>query len=339
MKKWSGGLMIVALAMVLVFRYSLIGTKPPPTSPTQNHDSAYGFFNNHPPKNPYEESDLPILPEIRVKPVKRPHFVNHEGLNELYVLQNISVGDSSPLLVWAQLRSVLARSDALPETAQGIKEASVAWKELVSIIEEKASQLSNIDKSEDKNCPFSVNKLEKTALGDEMVLELPCGLVEDSSISLVGIPDGPHRSFQIQLLGEPNAPIILHYNFKTHGLRSLDGAKRKNTLDLVLGKVLSFVGNELFLLSGVQAELDKIKNELEYMQSLIIDTKGKRGLSDLEKTVVRKFKEKADDIVDFIEEYTYFSNKNRNSNEFYTSIICFPNALIRKHQLATKFQE
>ncbi|KAF4371396.1 hypothetical protein G4B88_003866 [Cannabis sativa] len=311
MKKWSGGLMIVALAMVLVFRYSLIGTKPPPTSPTQNHDSAYGFFNNHPPKNPYEESDLPILPEIRVKPVKRPHFVNHEGLNELYVLQNISVGDSSPLLVWAQLRSVLARSDALPETAQGIKEASVAWKELVSIIEEKASQLSNIDKSEDKNCPFSVNKLEKTALGDEMVLELPCGLVEDSSISL----------------------------FKTHGLRSLDGAKRKNTLDLVLGKVLSFVGNELFLLSGVEAELEKIKNELEYMQSLIIDTKGKRGLSDLEKTVVRKFKEKADDIVDFIEEYTYFSNKNRNSNEFYTSIICFPNALIRKHQLATKFQE
>ncbi|KAM6544934.1 hypothetical protein CsatB_025670 [Cannabis sativa] len=226
MKKWSGGLMIVALAMVLVFRYSLIRTKPPPTSPTQNHDSAYGFFNNHPPKNPYEESDLPILPEIRVKPVippfKRPHFVNHEGLNELYVLQNISVGDSSPLLVWAQLRSVLARSDALPETAQGIKEASVAWKELVSIIEEKASQLSNIDKSEDKNCPFSVDKLEKTALGDEMVLELPCGLVEDSSISLVGIPDGPHRSFQIQLLGsqlagEPNAPIILHYNVSLAG--------------------------------------------------------------------------------------------------------------------------
>ncbi|KAF4361378.1 hypothetical protein F8388_012838 [Cannabis sativa] len=110
----------------------------------------------------------------------------------------------------------------------------------------------------------------------------------------------------------------------------------EQTLDLVLGKVLSFVGNELFLLSGVEAELEKIKNELEYMQSLIIDTKGKRGLSDLEKTVVRKFKEKADDIVDFIEEYTYFSNKNRNSNEFYTSIICFPNALIRKHQLATK---
>ena len=225
MKKWSGGLMIVGLAMILVFRYSLIGTKPPPGGPATKH-SAYSFFNNHPPNDSQEDSELPILPEIKVfkaiPPFKKPHFVNHEGLSELYGLQNLSAGDSKPLLVWVQMRSLLSRSDALPETAQGVKEASVAWKELVSTIDEKASQFINIDKPEDKNCPFSVDKLQNTTLGDEMVLELPCGLIEDSSMSLVGIPDGPQRSFQIQLLGsqlsgEHKAPIILHYNVSLPG--------------------------------------------------------------------------------------------------------------------------
>ncbi|PON93110.1 Glycosyl transferase [Trema orientale] len=225
MKKWSGGLMIVALAMILVFRYSLIGTKPPTGPPPKN--SAHSFFNNHPPDDYHiEDTELPILPEIKVKqatpPFKKPHLVNLEGLNELYGSRNISGGDSRPLLVWGYMRSILSRSDALPETAQGVKEASVAWQEFVSMINEKASRFSNIDKAEDENCPFSVDKLHTTALGDEMVLELPCGLVEDSSISLVGIPDGPDRNFQIQLLGsqlsgEARAPVILHYNVSLPG--------------------------------------------------------------------------------------------------------------------------
>ncbi|XP_024022945.1 hydroxyproline O-galactosyltransferase GALT3 [Morus notabilis] len=211
MKKWSGGMMIVALAAILVFSYSFIGTATKPQN--KKHNSAYDFFNNHPSPN---ISD--IKPKNPTELPNKPHLLNVEGLNQLYISRDISEGDSKPLLVWDHLRALLSRSDALPETAQGVKEASVAWKDLVS-------KFSNNDKkSEDeKNCPFSVDRLEAAALGDGMmVLELPCGLVEDSSISIVGIPDGPHRSFQIQLLGsqlseEPKASVVLNYNVSLPG--------------------------------------------------------------------------------------------------------------------------
>jgi len=52
---------------------------------------------------------------------------------------------------------------------------------------------------------------------DGRLLELPCGLIEDSSITLIGIPNGKNRSFQIVLEGagfshEKKDPVILHYN-------------------------------------------------------------------------------------------------------------------------------
>lgn len=203
--------MIVALAVILVISYSFIGTATKPQN--KKHKSAYDFFNNHPSPN---ISD--IKPKKPTELPNKPHLLHVEGINQLYISRDISEGDSKPLLVWDHLRALLSRSDALPETAQGVKEASVAWKDLVS-------KFSNNDKkSEDeKNCPFSVDRLEAAALGDGMmVLELPCGLVEDSSISIVGIPDGPHRSFQIQLLGsqlseEPKAPVVLNYNVSLPG--------------------------------------------------------------------------------------------------------------------------
>lgn len=207
--------MIVALAVILVFSYSLVGT--PPTKPQKkNHNPAYDFFNNHPLPNTSETK--PREPE---KPPKKPHLVNVEGLDQLYDLRNVSKGNSKPLLVWGQLRALLSRSDALPETAQGVKEACVAWKDLISEF-----VFSNNDKKpeDENNCPFSVDRLESAVASSDgnMALELPCGLVDDSSISLVGIPGGPYRSFQIQLLGsqlseEPKAPIVLHYNVSLPG--------------------------------------------------------------------------------------------------------------------------
>ncbi|KAL5541458.1 hypothetical protein UlMin_009168 [Ulmus minor] len=233
MKKWSGGMLIVALAMILVFRYSLIGTKPP------LKQSAYSFFNydpatdslikeresSRPPETKVTKKNTPLPSEIKVnrllKPSKKPHLVKVEGLDQLYGPHNISGIDLKALLVWPHLRPLLSRSDALPETAQGVKEASIAWKDLEFTIFEE-SKLSKSNKPENKSCPFSVDTLETMETGDGMVLELPCGLVEDSSVSLVGIPEGGFRRFQIQLLGsqlsgEPNAPIILHYNVSLPG--------------------------------------------------------------------------------------------------------------------------
>ncbi|GKV29525.1 hypothetical protein SLEP1_g38447 [Rubroshorea leprosula] len=220
MKKWSGGVLIVVLAIVLVMSYSLRETHP-------KRQTAYDFFRNHPAGGTLvKNNDSVATPKMEVKKVPRavtkPHLVNMEGLDDLYASRNIPEEESNALLLWPHMRLLLSRSDALPETLQGIKEAAIAWKELMDAIEEeRAVKSSNIDEPEE-NCPFSVSTLDKTLLSSGNILELPCGLVEDSSITVVGIPDGHHRSFEIELVGsnfsgESKPPIILQYNVSLPG--------------------------------------------------------------------------------------------------------------------------
>lgn len=224
MKKWSGGIVIIALVIGLIFSYSLLGTQP------QKKQSGYDFFRNHPPSDSHvkEKDSSPIRsPHLEVKKAtkssRKSHLINVKGLSDLYALNNISKEESKALLVWVQMQLPLSRSDALPETAQGIKEASIAWKNLLSTIEkDKAAKFSSIDKPEDTNCPYSVSTVDTTTLSTGTILGIPCGLVEDSSITVVGIPDEHNGSFQIQLLGsqllaEPKPPIILHYNVSLPG--------------------------------------------------------------------------------------------------------------------------
>lgn len=204
MKNWSGGMLILALALIMVLSYSFMGNQSTKLSEYSS--------NLHP-----KEEDSSKPSQLKLKhskhPPKMPHLVNVEGVGDLYNMD--IVNESKYLLVWAQMQWLLSRSDSLPETAQGVKEASRAWKDLLSTIEkEKASKFT-----EDKECPFCISTFNKTS-GSGSILELPCGLIEDSSITLVGIPNG---SFHIELIGgfqvaeEPKPPIILHYNVTLPG--------------------------------------------------------------------------------------------------------------------------
>lgn len=216
----------MALGMMLFLLYSLKGIQPQKQSAKQ---SAYGFFNNHPPNDSIEgSSNLPVNSsdvELRrvQKPTRRPHLVHVAGLDDLYDMKKLSEGEMNAVLAWTSLHSLLSRSDALPETAQGVKEASVAWKELLSTVEkDKASKISRIDSPANQNCPFSVTTLGKTVADSGLTLDLPCGLVVDSCITLIGIPNGQNISFQIDLAGqeveeEANPLIILHYNVSLPG--------------------------------------------------------------------------------------------------------------------------
>lgn len=111
-----------------------------------------------------------------------------------------------------------------------------------------------------------------------------------------------------------------------------------NSIGLLIGKITTVVENEVSLLREFHDELEEIKNELECMESFINDAKSKKGLSDVEKTLVKTVKEKAHNIVDIIDEYTYYTNKKVSWNIF-NKVIHFPETLIAKHQLATKLQE
>ncbi|KAH1096609.1 hypothetical protein J1N35_013530 [Gossypium stocksii] len=224
MKKWYGGVLILVLAIVMVFSYSLRETQRPRPKKKQ---SAYDFFHNHPPIDSHRKgNDSFKLPKVEAKKpslIQKPKLINVEGLDELYAPRNVSEQESNVLLLWPHLHLLLSRSDALPETGQGIKEAAIAWKELLALIEEeKTTKLSNNIRLKEKNCPFSVSSPDNALFSGGNILELPCGLVEDSSITLIGTPNGSYRSFEIDLVGsnfseEPKPPIVLHYNVSVAG--------------------------------------------------------------------------------------------------------------------------
>lgn len=213
--------MIVALATILVLRYSFVGTK----LTKHQKQSAYEFFHGHPPvDSPPVRTNIPAESSVRKvsKPLKRPSLVNYEGLDLLYGPKNVSADDYRSLLVWAQMRVLLSRLDALPETAKGIKEASVAWRDLYSEVNKEPSVIKMVDQEEDRNCPPFVSRFFGMNSSGGVVLEIPCGLIEDSSITLVGIPEGGHGSFQInfvgsKITGEIEPPIVLHYNVSLPG--------------------------------------------------------------------------------------------------------------------------
>ncbi|XP_076894226.1 hydroxyproline O-galactosyltransferase GALT3-like [Bidens hawaiensis] len=206
MKKWTGGVLIIGLTCILLLSYSFIQNKP-------QNQSAYQFFHPDPGSGkPVVEQKLQTS-----SPTTRPHLVNVDGLDSLFNLTHtLNNEDAKPLLAWGQMRTLLSRSDSLPETAQGIKEAAIAWKELKSKIDEtRASKFD--DTKVDRNCSFSVSAMNITTLvssNDSVILGIPCGPIEDSSITLIAIPDG---NFQIEFVGsksdgEAGPPVILQYN-------------------------------------------------------------------------------------------------------------------------------
>lgn len=224
MKKWLGGFFIIALAAVLGFSFLFVEKELQLQPQQKQKQSVYDFFRNQPTSHSHKENDG--IANVLDFPEKA-HLISVQGLDDLYTMGNISKQESSVMLVWAQMRSLLSRSDAFPETAQGVKEASIAWKDLLAAIQrEKTVVLDNssIETSVRKNmsCPFLVNMLNKSLSENGMILEFPCGLVMDSSITVIGVPGGPSGSFQIELIGsqlagETEPSVVLYYNVSFPG--------------------------------------------------------------------------------------------------------------------------
>ncbi|CAN4107097.1 unnamed protein product [Withania somnifera] len=222
-KKWAGCLLIIGFAVVLLIRYigveksySIVEKSDSSEGESPKKQSAYGFFNDHPdinesPKN-VELHDLKQVELVTFK--EKPHLIDVEGLNDLYGLNNFSREESKALLAWGQMRLLMSRSDGLNGTAQGVKEAAIAWKDLVSFIEKSKASL---DEKENEDCTYSVTAFNTATLKNGSSLRIPCGLVQDSSITVIGIPDAKQESFQIELVGsklleETKPPIVLYYN-------------------------------------------------------------------------------------------------------------------------------
>jgi beta-1,3-galactosyltransferase len=149
----------------------------------------------------------------------------------LFVEQNVSKEEREPLLTWNRLESLVDNAQSLVNGVDAIKEAGIVWESLVSAVE--AKKLVDVNenqtrKGKEELCPQFLSKMNATeADGSSLKLQIPCGLTQGSSITVIGIPDGLVGSFRIDLTGqplpgEPDPPIIVHYNVRLLGDKSTE---------------------------------------------------------------------------------------------------------------------
>ncbi|XP_027100501.1 beta-1,3-galactosyltransferase GALT1-like [Coffea arabica] len=218
MKKWYAGVFFTSLVMLLVLGYYVM-------------------------QNPLKESNLtsltPILnstnplewitagaPAVVQNPEKTSQVISADILvSDLFVGRNISDEEKQSLHTWNHLQHLVSHAQVLPNALEATKEAVVAWKNLLASVEDEKLHMneSSQRKGKEKQCPHYLSKMNATELDDNgFRLQVPCGLTQGSSITFIGIPHGLLGNFRIDLTGEPlpgepDPPIILHYNVRLLG--------------------------------------------------------------------------------------------------------------------------
>lgn len=220
MKKWYGGVLIASLCMLFMLMIL-----------------RYGYM-----KNPIRESYQTTVPVNGSNPLEWIHSAfspvtqNPEPatqvisadivVSSLFSDSNFTNEELRALQTWNQLNHLVDHTQGLPNAAEAIKEAVSVWNSLVSSIEEERKREANDSLNErrkGKQCPHFLNNMNSTELNDTSYkLRVPCGLTQGSSITVIGIPNGLLGNFRIDLTGEPlpgepDPPVILHYNVRLHG--------------------------------------------------------------------------------------------------------------------------
>ncbi|PKI75466.1 hypothetical protein CRG98_004136 [Punica granatum] len=224
MKKWYGSAVVASLFMLLVLRYVLLSN--------ENGQSNLRIPISLNGTNPLEWISATAPPAAKSPMNAASPVVSAEAMvSVLLTPRNLSREEQLSLSAWYHLRDLANHAQSLPNGVDAIKEAGTAWKTLMDSVEEEKLSSANDSshrKENEKQCPHFLNKVNATGLdNDGFKLQVPCGLTQGSSITVIGIPDGLLGNFRIDLTGEPlpgepDPPIILHYNVRLHGDKITD---------------------------------------------------------------------------------------------------------------------
>lgn len=217
MKKWYGGALAASFLMLFLFVYYVI------TNPiNERYFTSPTIFNGTNPLEWINSGAPPALPN----PETTSQVISAETIvANFFAQRNLSKGEQTSLSTWNHLRHLVTHAEGLPNAVEAIKEAGVAWKSLIASVEEE-KRLSNGSlpkRGKEKQCPHYLSKMNASELdGNDFKLRVPCGLTQGSSITFIGIPNGLLGNFRLDLTGEPlpgepDPPIILHYNVRLHG--------------------------------------------------------------------------------------------------------------------------
>lgn len=217
MKKWYVGILIASLFMLLILMYGVM------KNPVGENYLSNPFYNTTNPLEWINSGAPPVVqnPETGSKVVSANTIIS-----SLFQPRNISIEEQQTMQTWNHLKHLIGNAQVLPNAVEAIKEAGLAWNSLMASVEEERLAYGNESshrRGKDKQCPHFLSKMNATGLDDGgFKLQVPCGLTQGSSITIIGIPNGLLGNFRIDLTGEPlpgepDPPIILHYNVRLHG--------------------------------------------------------------------------------------------------------------------------
>lgn len=169
----------------------------------------------------------PAVPPAVQNPDNSNRVISTETIvYSLFSPRNISIAEQNALQTWSLLKHLIDHAQVLPNGVDAIKEAGSAWNSLMASVEAEKQGYSNESsdrRAKEKQCPHFLNRINASEHDKSgYKLRLPCGLTQGSSITIIGIPDGLLGNFRIDLTGEalpgePDPPIILHYNVRLQG--------------------------------------------------------------------------------------------------------------------------
>lgn len=218
MIKWFGGILIGSLFVLLVLRYGMI------TNPI----SEIAFSSSLPLNKTNPLAWIRDTSSRQIEnPDTSPNVIPANTLSSaLFMQKNLSEAVQSSLQTWNHMKHLINYTQSLPSAVEAVKEAGVAWEGLTSSMEKESQSDSNtslLHNAKAKQCPYFLNRMNSSEFDErDYRLRIPCGLIQGSSITIIGIPDGLLGNFRFDLLGEPlpgepDPPIILHYNVRLQG--------------------------------------------------------------------------------------------------------------------------
>uniref|UniRef100_A0A0A0KQN2 Galectin n=1 Tax=Cucumis sativus TaxID=3659 RepID=A0A0A0KQN2_CUCSA len=215
MKKSYGRVLVASLSMLLLMIYVIS------RSSTRENYYAAPFYNS---VDPLQWLN-PAVPPSVLNPENAYQVISADSIiSTLFTRGNFTDGENRALQTWNHLRSIINYTRGLPNSVEAIKEARGVWNVLKTSIEnERLGSTNETGRAKEKQCPHFLTKMNATKLDNNgHKLRMPCGLTQGSSITVIGIPDGLLGNFRIDLTGEPlpgepDPPIILHYNVRLLG--------------------------------------------------------------------------------------------------------------------------
>ncbi|CAH1431634.1 unnamed protein product [Lactuca virosa] len=216
MKKWYIYVLSASLLTLTILGYLVI------QNPIREaYISSPPYFNTTNPLEWINSSSPPVQNQT-----PNPQIVStDEIVSTLFIHRNISFNEQQPLHTWNHLRHLISHDRVLPNTVEAIKDGGIAWNNLMTTVEDEKRDMnrSSGGKKKEKQCPHFLSKMNATELNDTgYKLKVPCGLTQGSSVTFIGIPNGLLGNFRVDLTGEPlpgepDPPVILHYNVRLHG--------------------------------------------------------------------------------------------------------------------------